>query len=342
MRSGKVKLDRTLGTVDEGHYTKLLKGRTHAVKATQKLDDPDEETLSGSWGKFIHAVTRTRRAEDPDKATSIDRLTTGTHDALPGLEDSETSFRVLGPIEFVVDGQPALKKLPDGDSKNTNGHSIVLRVDYGNRRLLLTGDLNTHSQNLIMEHFGSDFLREFHADVAKGCHHGSHDVSYSFLDGLRPVATVISSGDAETHDHPRPSIVAASALTGRRLVENDSLVSPLIYVTEVARSLAIADLDKMGEFSTRQPKFSRKRPKGVLKYHDTPEEMEKYRLYLGSSQSSPYDWPRLDNAKLVKGIRYGLINVRTDRKRLFFAQLEESGGDWAIATLSEDLIDMAR
>jgi len=41
-------------------------------------------------------------------------------------------------------------------------------------------------------------------------------------------------------------------------------------------------------------------------------------------------------------LRYGLINIRTDGKRLFFAQMEESGSDWAIATLSENQISEAR
>jgi len=55
---------------------------------------------------------------------------------------------------------------------------------------------------------------EFLCDVAKACHHGSDDVSYEFLSAMRPAVTVISSGDNEGHDHPRPGIVAASATTG--------------------------------------------------------------------------------------------------------------------------------
>lgn len=342
IRNGREVNDRTLGPTEQGQYTKLLGGRTHAVEVTRNLDDPDEETLSGSWGQFIRAVTKTKRASEPNRFTAIDRLSNETGDWLPGFEDSQVNLRVLGPIETVVNGDPALERFPDGDSKNTNGHSVVLRVDYGDRSMLLTGDLNTHSQTQIMAHYGADFDREFRCDVAKGCHHGSHDVSYAFLDGMRPLATIISSGDAETHDHPRATIVAASALTGRKLVEDDSLVAPLIYMTEVARSLSIGDLDKMGEFHEAQPKYSKERPTGVRKYYDTPEEMNKYRLYIGSSPSNPFDWPRLDTAKLVRGIRYGLINVRTDGKRLFFAQMEESGDDWAIATLNEDQIQASR
>lgn len=88
--------------------------------------------------------------------------------------------------------------------------------------------------------------------------------------------------------------------------------------------------------------FERNRPTGAKKVHNTEKEMSHFRLFLGSSQRSPFDWPRLDAAKAVRGIRYGLINVRTDGKRIFTAQLEESGGDWAYHVLTEQQIKCAR
>ena len=74
-------------------------------------------------------------------------------------------------------------------------------------------------------------------DVAKACHHGSDDVSYQFLQAMQPAATVISSGDNEGFDHPRPSIIAASATTGHLQLGDDNLVTPLVYSTELARSI---------------------------------------------------------------------------------------------------------
>lgn len=345
VKNGKESMDRTLGPVKNSHFTKVLGGRNEAVTATAKLGQLDEDTLSGGWGRFVRAATRVRKASSSSGFARFKRISAQSDDFLPGFADkdpSKVSIRVLGPVEGSVDGNPALLQFPDGDSKNTNGHSIVLRLDYDDRRILLTGDLNTHSQNHTMDTFGTRFLDEFQVDVAKGCHHGSHDVSYKFLDGLRPLATVISCGDAESYDHPRPTIVAASALTGRKLVEDDSLVAPLIYITEVARSVTLAKVSTMAEFVAGRPKFEFKKPKGVKQHHDTEEEMSKFRLFLGSSPKSAFDWPRLDCANLVRGLRYGLINVRTDGKRLFFAQLEESGSDWAVASLSPEQIIASR
>ena len=107
-----------------------------------------------------------------------------------------------------------------------------------------------------------------------------------------------------------------------------------ICITEMARSITVTHVDKMAEFASRRPKYEAKKPKGARLLNDDEEEMSRFRLFLGRRQQSAFDWPRLDCAKQVRGIRYGLINVRTDGKRLFFAQLEEMGKDWSVATLS--------
>ena len=110
----------------------------------------------------------------------------------------------------------------------------------------------------------------------------------------------------------------------------------------MARSITVTHVDKMAEFASRRPKYEAKKPKGARLLSDDEEEMSRFRLFLGRRQQSAFDWPRLDCAKQVRGIRYGLINVRTDGKRLFFAQLEEMGKDWSVATLSANQIEAAR
>jgi beta-lactamase superfamily II metal-dependent hydrolase len=339
------KASRTLGDTQGGAYVKLLEDRASARDAVARLGEPDEDTLKGAWGQFVRAMTKTRTASNAGSYAKITRLSHASHDYLPKFGpngDSAVSIRVLGPIELDVDGKAGLKKFPDGDSKNTNGHSVVLRLDYGDRRILLTGDLNTHSQHQLMEAYGDDFAAEFGCDVAKGCHHGSHDVSYRFLDGLKPLGTVISSGDGETHDHPRPTIVSASALTGRKLLsdDGDELIAPLVYVTEVARSTDVARIVAMREFEQVQPKYQREKPTGG-DLHNSEGEMSRFRLILEESPKSSFDWPRLDVAKAVKGITYGLVNVRTDGKRLLFAVREETGPNWGIQVLEADQIARA-
>lgn len=89
----------------------------------------------------------------------------------------------------------------------------------------------------------------FQVDVAKACHHGSSHVTDTFLAALNPVVTVISSGDEESHAHPRPDALGAFGKHGRGR-------RPLIFSTELARSTreftpVIKYLNLLREFEAR-------------------------------------------------------------------------------------------
>lgn len=121
--------------------------------------------------------------------------------------------------------------------------------------MLLGGDLNIPSENLLLEtivgepvpttkkkreQFMTKARAALEVDVAKSCHHGSADFSSLFLEAVNPIATVISSGDAEAHSHSRAETLGAigSCSRGDR---------PLIYSTELARSAKEAVRDPSAE-----------------------------------------------------------------------------------------------
>jgi hypothetical protein len=166
---------------------------------------------------------------------------------LPDLWDDTDGYaiKVLGPVTANRNGTPGLPDLGP-KSYNTNGHSICLRLDYGAASILLTGDLNKPSMDWLADCYG-ERMGAWVCDVAKACHHGSHHISYRFLEAMRPAATIISSGDAEGHAHPRPEIVGASAITGRVEIDRDRdvLITPLIYMTEIERSVSLGSVDRL-------------------------------------------------------------------------------------------------
>lgn len=151
--------------------TELLDGR-------ESFSDPARD-LSSSFEELAGLVAAVPGA--------VRRLT-HRDGFLPGYGpgESDLEIRVLGPIlEEPEPGTFGLRRLRN-QSVTRNGHSVVLRLDYGDARILLTGDLNAKSQRLLLSYHPPE---EFRVDVAKGCHHGSEDIDLSFTAATAPCST---------------------------------------------------------------------------------------------------------------------------------------------------------
>jgi hypothetical protein len=245
---------------------------------------------------------------------------------VPGFDDAGgVAIRVLAPVESTVDGKPALYSYSSKDDKNTNGNSLLLRLDYGRTRILLTGDLNAASQSQLLKDYEGNTL-DFQCDVAKACHHGSDDVSYAFLRAMQPAVTVISSGDSEGHDHPRPEIVAASGVTGFLQIDDDSIITPLVYSTELARSINLG----------RPVRVTVANPDGdvTIDEEDLSKVLVDAKVTKAGDLNPTTVTKRLDNSYVVAGLIYGLVNVRTDGNRILCATLNEKDNTWQIKTLT--------
>jgi len=205
-----------------------------------------KEKLSFPWSAFIKDILAN------SKKTKFERVMVSKDDVakkpLPNLwpKSAGCAVKILSPVSYKEQGgKTALLDLGN-KGKNTNGHSICLRLDYGKARILLTGDLNTKSMHWLEDCY-DDRISAFKCDVAKACHHGSDDISYRFLEAINAAATIISSGDAEGHAHPRPEIVGASATSGHKFVDRDKdrLVTPLVYMTEIERSVTLGSINRI-------------------------------------------------------------------------------------------------
>ena len=176
---------------------------------------------------------------------------------LPGFGPAANkpyTIQVLGPwAEADANGDPKLRVLGDY-GKTKNGHSVILKLTYGNFSVLFGGDLNTPAEKfLLMQHTNigkwpttiveRDVLVEaarntFKSDVLKVCHHGASDVTDEFLMAVNPAAFVISSGDQEGHVHPRPDLLG-------RLGRNGRGFSPVLLSTELQRSTREREDEKL-------------------------------------------------------------------------------------------------
>jgi competence protein ComEC len=96
---------------------------------------------------------------------------------------------------------PPADYIPLDDPKNND--SLVLRLRYGQRSFLLTGDVERPIEREMVD--GGE-LRA--TDVLKVPHHGSRTSSTEeFLGAVQPAFAVISAGFENSYGHPHPTVV---------------------------------------------------------------------------------------------------------------------------------------
>jgi competence protein ComEC len=80
-----------------------------------------------------------------------------------------------------------------------NNDSLVLRLKYRNRTLLLPGDAEKQAEHAMLEQNSADL----HADVLKAGHHGSkNSTTQEFLDAVTPAIAIIRRGKTIPTDTP--------------------------------------------------------------------------------------------------------------------------------------------
>lgn len=265
------------------------------------------------------------------------------------------SLQILGPIAEKVERnneiRKCLRKLGN-EGVTKNGHSVILKLRYGKLSVLLGGDLNTQSQDFLLQRYttvstkSSSLERKiaklqakgdsidaneqktldkarakrallitearaiFECDVAKACHHGSAHFSDTFLKAINASATVISSGDNESHSHPRPDALGAFGKNGR----GDR---PLIFSTELARSTR--------EFTS------------VIKYLNILQDYQRRQAEAASEKERKEIRQEMEARQDRNVAVYGMITLRALGDRLILAQkLEEpaaNGAKWDIYEL---------
>lgn len=277
------------------------------------LGDPKKNGKS-LYGSMLNAAIKSGRVDDFVGLLASEDLQVPEY--LPGYGPKNRAgltIKLLGPVPESINGEkPCLRKLSAAAGKNKNGHSVVLLLEIGNIKILLGGDLNLESQKYLLNHYSSGETRKeamvlaarqyLGVDVAKACHHGSSDINPLFLSATNPLATVVSSGDAEPHSHPRPDALGMIGKFSR----SDR---PLIFCTELARS---------GNETIKHPNVVRAELKATI---------EKETLVLNDPDATDSAKEKaqkhLDDAMDIiqrSVANYGMISLRTDGEKMIITQ----------------------
>lgn len=99
---------------------------------------------------------------------------------------SEAQFKILAPNSEEYD--------------DWNDYSVVVKLVFGERSIMLTGDAHVESESEILQKYSKS---ELDADVLKVGHHGSSTSSgEEFLDAVTPSYAIISCGEGNEYGHP--------------------------------------------------------------------------------------------------------------------------------------------
>lgn len=100
---------------------------------------------------------------------------------------------------------------------DANDNSLVLRITYGARTLLLLGDAEAHAEAALL----ARGLRG-PVDVVKIGHHGSHtSSSEAFVDALAPRLAIVSAGVGNRFGHPHDDVIARLGDHGVQVLRTD-------------------------------------------------------------------------------------------------------------------------
>jgi len=140
-----------------------------ALIAGRPLDDPE-------FAKFSQTLARTKTHSETIEAGDV-------------IHFGDVAVSVLWP--------------PVGGEKSTNNDSIVLRIQYGERSILLTGDIEQAAERALLAS-----QQQLHADLIKVPHHGSKTSSTEgYVAATKPQLAIISVGRTSRFGHPHKEVV---------------------------------------------------------------------------------------------------------------------------------------
>ena len=140
-----------------------------ALIARRPRDDPEFE-------KFSQTLTETRTNSETIQAGDVIRF-------------GEVEINVLWP--------------PNGGDTSTNNDSVALRIQFGERSILLTGDIEQAAERSLLAS-----QQQLRADVVKVPHHGSKTSSTEgFVLATKPQLAIISVGRNSRFGHPHKEVV---------------------------------------------------------------------------------------------------------------------------------------
>jgi DNA internalization-related competence protein ComEC/Rec2 len=140
------------------------------------------------------------------------------YDALAKSKDTVTKDPNVG--EEMTVGELHLKFLgPTERFDEKNNDSIVVRFDFGENSIMMTGDAETEAERALVETYS---VSELDCDVLKVGHHGAKTSTIKdFLKAVSPEYALISCGEGNSYGHPKNEILDRLEDEGSKIHRTD-------------------------------------------------------------------------------------------------------------------------
>lgn len=124
-------------------------------------------------------------------------------------------FYPTGKEPLILDNNLIIYLFNNGNKFNDkNDSSIVLLIEFKDKRILLTGDISSNIENELGKKIGK-------VDVLKVSHHGSKEsTTMEFLNQVRPDYSIISVGK-NNYGHPHPEVLKNLKTVNSKIIRTD-------------------------------------------------------------------------------------------------------------------------
>lgn len=194
-RQGVTELDLVIATHPHADHIGGLGYVLESIKVKNVLDSGQEHTTL-TYRRMLEAVKK-----------HVGRLTLAQAGQKFNLDNGIT-LSVLGPR------QPWLQNVSGSD---LNANSVVIRLDYGQFSMLLTGDAEDETEDRLLADNAP-----LQVTALKVAHHGSrHSTKERFLRATKPSVAIISCGATNRYGHPTQATLDRLRRLGVTLYRTD-------------------------------------------------------------------------------------------------------------------------
>jgi competence protein ComEC len=166
-------------------------------------------------GRAVGVIETTRLADPPYGVRQVARAAAAAGVAVRQAAYGATTR--VGEVTLQVLWPPAdSPQRGPGDGSTANEASVVLLVETGGLRLLLTGDVEPEGQQALAR-----LLPGLDVDVLKVPHHGSRYQDEDWLLSLHAGVAIASVGAGNDYGHPARSTLDPLARSGARVLRTD-------------------------------------------------------------------------------------------------------------------------